>query len=939
MQKFLNPRWIFAVNTFPVALVMVLFYGQFKIIKSLLNDENLTLWYNFGAALLVLWFVFLTIAFAHIYFRKTLGWWYGLFALVVNIVFVYVYLDNVHNIIPSTVPSWMVPFESRLYIGTFLMPSMVHALFTFVLSLTPKPNETNIWTSIFAALIVPIGWFIFEQILEPLWRNLDLHFNFHVTVILSIVALLFFLFFLARVVFIFVEKRGKHYKLAQQIFLVFVALVFPLLGLLLNNGVFSAQNSLPDYVFGNFSSMWFYILAVVNGLLLLFPEPQTPNGTFTIFVGRMTLMPFTFYFFLVFLPFLPFSVFAIVIFGLGFLMLTPLLLFIVQVSALSRGYERLKTQFSKAKIAIFGLLALSVLPIGVTINYLNDKHELNLALEYLYAPNFAENKRINIHSLQQTIAHIKSNKQRNWLFESNQKPYLSTYYNHLVLNNLTLSDAKLTRIERVFFNLPEPPVRPGMNIGPRVEITSVNTKSTFSPKNKSWHTWVDLELTNNSEIGQTEYATTLHLPTGCWITDYYLYVEDLKKEGILAEKKAATWIYNQIRRINRDPGILFYDDGGNLQFRVFPFRANEIRKTGFEIIHKNPEQITIDGRIIQLGDSLEAAPQIISTPLATYIPAKAKNELKSFTRTPYLHFIIDGSLDGKAQFSQNKKLLKDWLTKNATALKNAKVSLAGTFSTTKDFDGKLEDVAENHTFMGGFFAERVIQQALITQYQKQPTQYPVFVLVDVDIENVILGNVFHELKNCFPEGGIFYSLSANGVLKAHQLLKNPKMGIEVSHLALDSISTKIFNTKSGKTVYLSDNEESEVIGIETFPELNADDYHSKKWEDAVQLQARINHHAMHPDVAAAEWHETVRSSFKTNLLLPVTSYIVLENEAQEKALLRKQQEILNGKKALDAGEEVLSMSEPKWYVVLLLFLLFISYRKYKHLILSKLMRS
>src|SRR5690606_37013018 len=146
---------------------------------------------------------------------------------------------------------------------------------------------------------------------------------------------------------------------------------------------------------------------------------------------------YTFYFFLVFLPFLPLSVVAIIAVGTGFLMLTPLLLFVIHINELSKDFTFLKTLFSKKLITGISVLGFLVIPILITATYLKDKSVLNKTLDYLYSPDYSKQYNIDKTSLQKTLNVIKQhkNRDRDFLFGS-QIPYLSSYFNWLVLDNL-----------------------------------------------------------------------------------------------------------------------------------------------------------------------------------------------------------------------------------------------------------------------------------------------------------------------------------------------------------------------------------------------------------------------------------------------------------------------------------------------------------------------
>ena len=60
---------------------------------------------------------------------------------------------------------------------------------------------------------------------------------------------------------------------------------------------------------------------------------------------------------------------------------------------------------------------------------------------------------------------------------------------------------------------------------------------------------------------------------------------------------------------------------------------------------------------------------------------------------------------------------------------------------------------------------------------------------------------------------------------------------------------------------------------------------------------------------------------------PVTSYLVVENEAQKAMLKKKQEQALSGNKSLDLGEDTQRMSEPSLILLTILFGLAIWYRE------------
>ena len=85
----------------------------------------------------------------------------------------------------------------------------------------------------------------------------------------------------------------------------------------------------------------------------------------------------------------------------------------------------------------------------------------------------------------------------------------------------------------------------------------------------------------------------------------------------------------------------------------------------------------------------------------------------------------------------------------------------------------------------------------------------------------------------------------------------------------------------------------------------------RSWQSAMELEGRHRALQLRPQGGTAAWRELVRGSFKAQVMLPVTAWMCLEDDAQRNALLKKQEEMLNGNAALDASDQnITNMSEP-----------------------------
>ncbi|RZK47864.1 MAG: MSEP-CTERM sorting domain-containing protein, partial [Hymenobacter sp.] len=380
-------------------------------------------------------------------------------------------------------------------------------------------------------------------------------------------------------------------------------------------------------IFGNFNTPWFYALAVLNGVLLCVPAPAQPGGRLALLGARSVLLGYTLYFFLVFLPFLPLSLLAVIAIGTGFLMLTPLVLLVVHLRILADDVAAVRGHFAGWVPRAVLVGGAAVLPLLLTADYYHARQTLHAALAYVYTPDYAKTYDLDAASLARTLATVREHKDRNRdLIMGSQQPFLSTYFNWLVLDNLLLSESKLTTLESVFgtglnrlnnwqsdgFARTAPAPTPAA-------LRHLTARSTYDARQQAWVSWVDVEVGNvNPAQLAGEYRTTFALPAGCWVSDYYLDIDGRREPGILAEKKAADWVYTQIVHQNdrRDPGLLAYAGPDQLRLQVYPVVGSTPRRTGVQITHKEPVELLIDGQKVALGsaDSVAHTSEPVTTP-------------------------------------------------------------------------------------------------------------------------------------------------------------------------------------------------------------------------------------------------------------------------------------------------------------------------------------
>jgi len=930
MRNLLNSKWLFIVNTLPIVVLFFLFFEQFGIIKTLLNEESIQLWKYFGLTLGILgllnftYTVYLTVK------KQNVSVLYGIVALLCYIPFIYVSGFYVDKIIPFSIPQWMISENLFIYVITFLMPTLAYSVFVLVAHFTVETKEHKAWINFLIAIAIPVLGYLFSQIGLPLWRLFDGNFGIHAMLILIIVTTLVFLFFLVRGVFILATKKAVTWQKYRLLWKIPVTILLPLIGLLVNNGHLTGIGG--SGVFGDFNSYWFYILALVNGIFICLPNLENKIYRLFLFIGRSITFAYTLYFSLVFLPFLPLSVIAIIAIGTGFLMLTPLLLFVIHMNELSKDFSFLKSYFSKKIIIGISVIGFLLIPTIITVNYLKDKSVLNKTLDYLYSPDYSKQYSIDKKSLQKTLKIIKSHKDNNsgGIFGS-QQPYLSSYFNWLVLNNLTLSDTKINYIERVFFGETSFDLRNNSdNIrNENVEITNVSTSSVYNKEQNMWKSWVDLEITNKrANSWRAEYATTIDLPEGCWISDYYLYVGDIKEYGILAEKRSAMWVFSNIRNENRDPGILYYLTGNKVAFRVFPFADKEVRKTGIEFLHKEPITLRIDENPVALGNEEETIYENVETGNVMYVSSQQKQTLKPIDRKPYYHFLVDisrGKSENSADFT---KRIEKFLEGNTEYLENAQISFVNSYVNSFPFNEDWIQNYQTQTFEGGFYLDRAIRTAFFDAYKKQ--SFPVIVVVTDSIQNAILDKDFSDFKFAFTKSNYFFNLKDDsGYASPHSLMENPKKEITDRLECTICGAVVEYKLSDGTIVYLSNNNEPSIVLKNDIFEVNPQEIQEKNWQSGLTMQAQWRSQILHPEMSDKGWLNLVKNSFISKIMTPVTSYLVVENEAQKAILKKKQEQVLSSNKSLDLDENTQRMSEPSLWILTILLGLALLYKQTK----------
>lgn len=831
-----------------------------------------------------------------------------------------------HSLVPGSVSQWIVQPDTLLfYQWAFMMP----ALFYSALSLACFPTRRGIRADVGFSLLVtggiPMLWYLGIQVARGV--SLPAFFWITLTIGSSLVCLAGFL---RLVTWLYV---GAHRvgEIGRGILVFLVALAGPLGGLILNSYI-----PFPT----DFQSPFIYVLAVTNGLLLLVPVTNMAGVDRVVWLGRCALLPFTLYFFLVYLPFLPLAIPAMIVAGAGFLILVPTALLLVHARSVIEPLSAEIREGWGRRAIVRVVLAFCVLPGIVAGGAFLDRHTLGRAMDYVFTPDYRKDDtfRGSRWALQRSLERARDQKEAVYM------PFLSEFYDRVVFNGFTLSTSKLQELHRGFFGseLEFGGGTRGMGFNQRrTMVPSARVARQPFPHNVALS---DLAVTSGVEDGtvatravltlenqenvQAEYVTTIELPPGVVVSGYWLHVGHERVAGQIFEKKTALWVYRMIRDVTRrDPGVLVYTSPRTLELRVFPFAARESRVTEIEFLTPRgiQENVVIDGRTVPVGGGSSQNTFVAHANGARLVlPAATSAHLPSVFRQPYLHFVIDRSAGANLSATQLETAVRQVATRFPAA-GECMITLANYEAldlTTQpipisEAGRKIAEESRRLPKRGGFLRDRAIKRALL-QFRDSSTRpgsayfsrYPIFVAIGGSKKGAIADDDLAYFARITPDTECFFATNGGPELEAlgfdgkrrEPVAQRPvhlfRLGTSVAAGAVGTDAAIDFDGPSRGAVEVFDAQAKTFKPVADLVTLGGDSRYARGLA-ALQTDLAV---LENPSRAQGELPEIVRESRESGVLVPSTSYIVVENSAQWRMLKLKEREKLGGNRALDFME-------------------------------------
>lgn len=941
-DKLFKPLWLLWTMILPqVILVFINLRCWFLVQEEMSTAQKTTAFqlFAFEAALLaagLLLFGLLLIL------RKQIHLMICVLFFLVHIAYLWLFTACLQRLLPESVTIWiLLPDEVLYYQYILMMPVIFYTGLRLSCISLPLNRAVDISVTVGTLIAVPLCGYLFTTVLYRLvW---DWNIPTIIMIILFVTAtVVTMMAFLRLLTYIYIWLN--HYKAGHIVLLLAVGLAGPLGGLVLNKTI-----PFPC----DFQSLSVYILTVVNGLILLLNFKEGTRREALGWFLRCVMYPFSLYFFLVFLPFLPLSFIAIIALGSGFLILTPTALFVVHTrKILDEGRRAARLMGGTAAFVLF-LLGFAILPTIITAEAFSDRHSLMRAVDAVYSPDYsAKTIDIKTESVKRSLLKLRDMKEGIFL------PFISTFYNKVVFNGMVLPDYKMNEMYLMFFgedmpkseslgelgfsrrmsfrNMPVTP--PDRNVDIR-EITVTQTQEgAFVRAN------LQLMLTNKG-FTQSEFVGDIQLGRGALVSGYWLEIEGEKVAGHLFEKKAAMWVYHMIRDVTRrDPGLLVYKTGDLLRLSVYPFASQQQRLTGIELLYPvgMEPSVKINDVPVEIPPSPTGEPEAMLFFKAkdgsahVLVPEKLRDALPSVRRHPYFHFIIDCSAGAKDVFDSFEALMSNIATRYDN-VPDCKITLANYEST--DLTDKLASTekipeimqsafANSVTFKGAFCYERAIKQKLLeyrsvsSKVSDNDLMVPLFVVLkSPDGEPVSIGEL-SSFGHIVPDVKKFYIANEDGSFIAKEFdgqeavqssieLPDPVILLKYGGYIAPCVNYSgwacaAFSESDEKPLEAYDAASRRFVVLESITSLSDE----TEYAQGLAVWEKYRKTVYCPLITTAMLPEIVDASRDCGIMVPSTSYIVLENSAQLEMLKRKERQGLSANQALEFDEFMESPAPP-----------------------------
>ena len=949
LPEFLHTPWcLLWAGLLPQGLLALLNVRAWLLVRGEVSELQSQMFSTLGwfeAALLVIMATLLIALRVH---RRPLGWIICIPLFVTHVVYLWLVTSYMDDLLPQEVTRWMLPQPVFLFSQfTLMMPAVFYfAARVACFPMTDHPLK-DIGITAGTVVTVPALWYLVIMVGSRLHRfgtpEMVWIMFWVVATILTVMAFLRLL--------MMVYKWTCRVQQHRWIFILLAAVFGPIGGLSLNSVIpFPVDLQYPSI----------YILTLLNATILLAPRFENRAWLTRTWFSRCATLPFSLYFFLLFLPFLPLALPAMFAAGAGFLILAPTFLFAIHVQLLIDEGKQVAATIGRGRTVLSVVAAMALLPGLFTIDALLDRRNLMAAIDAVYTPDTLAQPQTSARRAARALKRLDADKQGIYL------PFVSGAYRKLVFDGMVLQDRKIAEMYKLFTGEPlesaegqrnrnltfdmwtgwrgtssarnSPPPPPRTVILRSTDVSRVETNGMVTAT-------VTLTLANRNR-SNAEYVARLEPSPGVLVSGYWLDVEGEIKPGRLYEKRAAMWVYHMIRDIVRqDPGLLIYEEPHKLKLNVFPFARNQTRKTGIEFLFPAgmPASVKVDGRYVNLADTdssttndpLLLKGQTTTSGVLAFATAGA-GQGRSVKRRPIIHILIDQSAtaetmsaaDWQKRLGALEKQLPSDARYHVVAVNHGSHLLTPEplpFSAARDAIAEIQQIKPE----GGLAHHQAIRRG-VAAWREAPLQtrretVPMFLLLLAPDSKPTPIESLSGLDFFTPDVQGYWINRTNATTHcsyrteqsttAHRL-PTPQLVL----FPMDDSAQCLLPGRPGAVIVDAPNSTTE--GTRVISDLAA------QYVAGMELWSQWYDTVVNPALLDDRYSQLVADSRTTGIMIPVTSFMVVENSAQEAMLERKHEEAVDAQSALDFDEHQES-PEPGFWLLLIPALLLVHRKSHK----------
>lgn len=406
---------------------------------------------------------------------------------------------------------------------------------------------------------------------------------------LAILSLLIEFLFGTVLSFLILRKREKYIHLLPFLFLNW------LIGCFCLNTSISIFEDLPVWIY-----MTTLIFCITN--FFIYKELKENYTTLALFFINGVSYTVILYYTLYLLPIIPFSIIGIILLGIGFYGLVPLIISFIHLISITKSFQENKIYFNSFALG-FLTVVIALVAFVIRLNIESEKITQNETItsfdynddlpNYIKISQNLEPNFFNEILLKKDIVYkgpeeffsfrgLNSFGTKQFNQRKIHNPFITIAY--IFCKDLNLdNDDRISILKSNFDNRLE--TEEQLWSGEDLFTKNIKEDVKLFPESRLAYTEITMNIACEKDSWQDKEAIySFQLPEGSVATSLSLWVNGTERKGVLTTKEKAQTAYKQIVGVEyRDPSLMQWKEGNKVVVRVFPisYKTPRTFKCGF----------------------------------------------------------------------------------------------------------------------------------------------------------------------------------------------------------------------------------------------------------------------------------------------------------------------------------------------------------------------